>query len=299
MKKSQIKGLRRARGLGVLVLALAIGLMAAPGAKAASIDLLTAGPFNYALLGLGTTVTLTSSAVSSLFPGFANVGVNPPGLLTATGSVSIAGNVILDNLGQDNFNDSIVGGAVILDGAALAQAKADAIARSAFYAGLAATQPLITTINTNSTIIGTGGLNVINLTGGLALTGTETLTLQGTAADAFVINVPNNAAFSMLGTSQILVAGGLLEQNVLFNLLEDNAPYTVAGAEIDGLILAPNVLFIATGTIIGEIIASDVQLHSSAQLIDPVVPVPPSVLLFGSGLLGLGLVGGRKWFRKS
>jgi hypothetical protein len=309
MKKLQLKRLLRGKVLGVIVLTLAMGLMAAPSAKAASIDLLTAGPFDYAVLGLGTVVTTTSSTITGIFPAFGNVGVlddpgaPPHALLTAT-SGSITGTVFVQDLAQfNNITNIVPDGGVVVTGTAagnkLSVAAADAIARSAFYAGLAATDAT-TTINTDTTIIGNGGLNVLNLSGGLSLSGSEVLTLQGTAADAFVINVPNDEAFSMIGTSKILVSGGLLPQNVLINLLETNASYSVLGDEIDGIILAPNVLFTASGLIVGEVIGHDVTLHSSAIVRNPVVPVPPTAILFGSGLLGLGLLGGRrKWFRKS
>jgi hypothetical protein len=150
------------------------------------------------------------------------------------------------------------------------------------------------------TIIGNGGLNVLNLTGGLDLSGSETLTLQGTAADAFVINVPDAADFEMIGSSQIRVSGGLLPQNVLFNLLDTGTGYDVIGNRIDGVILSPFAEFGASGLIFGEIIASDVQLHSGASVTNTFVPIPPTAVLLGSGLLGLGLLGGRKhWFRRN
>jgi hypothetical protein len=302
------KMLNKFKILGVVVLALAV--FTAPGAQAASIDLLTAGPAFYAVLGLGTQVTLTSSSVTSVIPGFANVGVvnndNPPpqSPLTMT-SGSIAGTVFLQNgaafpAGQDNFS-VIPGGGVVVDVAKLEQADTDALARSAFY-NQPATIPGITSItNATGTLnaadgLVNGALNIINLSaGGLILT--QNLTIDGDANTAVVFNVPNNQPFSMAG-AQILLSGGIRPENVLFNLLETDSAYGVANSTINGIVLAPNVLFSASGTVFGEVIGSDVTLHSSANVINPSVPVPPSVFLFGSGLLGLGFVGGRKWFRK-
>jgi choice-of-anchor A domain-containing protein len=284
-----IKKFLRVKAIGVIFLVLMMGLITAPGAKAASIDLGTAGPLNWAVLGLGGNVAILSGTVESVFPGFANVGVNPIGPVSGGGDID--GDLVLHTDTIKAFLGTI-GGAEIIDDAKLEQAEADAIDRSAFYAGLATTDPT-TTINTGTTIIGSGGLNVLNLTGGLSLLG-ETLTLQGTAADAFVINVP--AGFTMTGASNILVDGGVLPHNVLINLLGVGG-YSFLGDEINGIILAPIGSFNAHGLILGELIANQVALASGAVVRNPAVPVPPSAILLGSGLLGLGLLGGRKhWF---
>ncbi len=320
MKKFQLKGLLRGKVLGVMALALAVGLMAAPGANAASIDLLTAGPADFAVLGLGTVITMTSSTVTGVNPAFGNVGVldsptaPPHTLLTATSSL-ITGTVFLQDALQNNISSSTTvvgnGGVPVITGTAagnkLSVAAADAIARSAFYNTLASnpanvTNPITTITNatTASPINGNGGLNVINLTGGLSLSGSNVLDLQGTAADAFVINLPNGAGFSLTSTSKIVVTGGLKPENVLFNLLNSTTPYSsLLGDEIDGILLAPNVLVDFHGLVFGEVIGHDVSMHSDSTVRDS-VPVPPSAILFGSGLLGLGILGGpRRWFRKS
>lgn len=292
----QLKGLLGGMVLRVAVLALAVGLMAAPSAKADSINLLTAGPANYSALGLGGPVSLASTTIVT------NLGVFAPGGFTATSTSTVEGNLIKSTSINVPLG-LVVDGSVISDDATIGQAVTDAIARSAYYNTLA-TNPLnitnhITTINSAMTLTGNGGLNVINLTGGLSLT-SATLTLSGGASDAFVINVPSGDTFSLTGSAKILVTGGLLPQNVLFNVLGRSG--TDTGDTIDGIILMPTGALNADGLIHGELIAKNLVLESGAIVQSPggQVPIPPSAILFGSGLLGLGLLGGRKqWFRKS
>lgn len=305
MEKIQRKRIWLGKALGVLLLALAIGLMAAPGAKAANIDLLTAGPLFYAVLGLGTDLTLTASHVESVFPGFANVGALLPGNIVFT-SGTLEGTVFVQNASQySNIANIVPGGGVVVNAAKLTQANTDALARSIFYnqaatvSGLTAVGNATGTLDHNTTGFVDGALNFVTLSGNVLLTGTNTFTINAPLGTAVVFNLGDGDTFTMTGTSKILVSGGIRAEDVLFNLRDPDSDYAaLTGGEIDGILLAPFAKVDFTGLVFGEVIGHDIAMHSTSTVNNP-APVPPSAILLGSGLLGLGLFGSRrKWFRR-
>jgi hypothetical protein len=296
MKKSQIKGLWRGKVLGVLVLALAIGLMAAPGAQAALIDLGLAGPQNWAVLAGGEGLTVDGTGSQVIGPVAANVG--SIGNVTFTATPTIAGNLVVDT-GATVTGSATIGGVFQQDAAGdafLASSFADAVTRNAFYGGLATTpgfEGFANITNANNDINITGqGLVVINVTSFVGLT--QDINITGGAGDGLVLNlpafVPGIVAFNAIGVDPL---------NILYNSTVVGTSYEMLN-DIDGIWLAPFSEFaMGSLTLTGTAVAEEVHMHSNVTVNNPFVPVPPSVYLFGSGLLGLGLVGGRKWFHKS
>lgn len=135
-------------------------------------------------------------------------------------------------------------------------AKNDAIAASAQAASLANNTSGVNFVdwmsmgfvnqNTDLSLIDTvGGSHVVLDLSQFVLTGGATFTLQGTAATTFVINVDNK--FSLVG-GKIVLAGGLLPEGVLFNVLNSGPDISLAsGAEFGGILLAPGRTVNITG----------------------------------------------------
>jgi hypothetical protein len=83
-----------------------------------------------------------------------------------------------------------------------------------------------------------GGKYVMKLNN-FTLSNSATLTLNGSAGSAFVINVSNN--FSLDTHSRILLTGGLTASDVLFNLTGPGGTTSIAGASLfKGTLLAYN-----------------------------------------------------------
>ena len=160
---------------------------------------------------------------------------------------------------------TVTGGVVIKD---LTGAVNDALAASAFWAGLAPTQTF-GDITTSTTITGSGGLNVIavnsiNMVGG-------TLTLAGTPTSIFIFNVAGD--FILNGTQMVLsVSGGVDFGRVLWN-------FPTAGTDIKifkpvgsafGTFLAPiRGVLLDKAQLTGAIISSGSILVHSGALICP------------------------------
>ena len=91
---------------------------------------------------------------------------------------------------------------------------ADAIAASAAYAAMTATQTYNGNITTSTSIGGNGCINVIQINGDIDLNGTKELTLSGTVEDYFVVNV--TGYMETIGNADI-VLDGIEPHQVIFN----------------------------------------------------------------------------------
>lgn len=128
-----------------------------------------------------------------------------------------------------------------------------------------------------------GGKYVMQLSN-FVLGGRSTLTLNGAAGSAFVLNISGN--FNIGGASQILLTGGLTPSDVLFNVTGNNAGQTgalafeIGGDSVfNGTLLAYNSA--AKGvqrslrisghntSVTGELIANQVVVSSGAKVKHP------------------------------
>ena len=89
----------------------------------------------------------------------------------------------------------------------------------------------------------TKGGNAVNGAGmslsNFVLSGGSTLTLNGAAGSAFVVNITGK--FDISGASRILLTGGLTPSDVLFNVRGNNSTFSISGNSIfNGTLLAYN-----------------------------------------------------------
>jgi choice-of-anchor A domain-containing protein len=283
--------------LGVLVGLsgiLGVGALGVSTARAATVDLGAAA--QYAVFSLtGTPVTISGpSGVTG------NVAVGPQGSLQMSGSTFVTGTVTLNQDGTpaDNATLGLSGSAhtgTVLH-ADLTAAVSDITARSSFYAGLTATQnlgALNLSASATQTIVGNGGLNVIDISS-LMLSGSSVLTLEGGANDAFIIDDPGG--FTMSGSTKIDVSGGLLISNVLFNDTGSGAgaqTVNLAGSFVDGNVLAVGrEIQVGPGIVDGSVIGGGdmISIHSGGQVFGTAaVPLPAAVWPGTAMLVALGV----------
>ncbi len=188
----------------------------------------------------------------------------------------------------------------------LSQANTDARNASTAFAALAPTTSVPGgAISGTTTVNGTAGVNVLNVSG-INLGNGQTLTLNGPAGSQFVINDSGNLT---LNSGHINLTGGLTPSDVVINdTASGNAISSSGGLNnesvVNGIILAPNSgIAFAPGLVNGEVIAGGQTIHFvSGASVDgppspPVVPAPPSVVLMGLGgfaFMGLTVLSRRR-----
>ena len=121
-----------------------------------------------------------------------------------------------------------------------------------------------------------GGKYVMKLTN-FVLNNNSTLTLNGVAGSAFIINVSNN--FSLANQSKIVLTGGLTPSDVLFNVRGSSGTLSIAGGSLfQGTLLAYNSTSSTQRTLTvsgantlakGELIANKVVVKNGATVKKP------------------------------
>jgi hypothetical protein len=202
-------------------------------ARAQLSELGTAADYAGLVLDPGSAFVISKS--STVVTG--NVGLGDASAsLNFSGGAVITGN--LDDAGPSS-NTSISGGSgftgtLTYNNGSLSQAVQAAQNAASYYGGLSPTQTLSTI--TGGTLSGNGGLNVIDVTGGISLSRT-TLTISGGAGDNFVINVTGGMNLSRSDISLCGVSPG----QVVFNLIGGGTVLTTSGdSNTAGIFLAEN-----------------------------------------------------------
>jgi hypothetical protein len=240
---------------------------------------------DYGVLGLqGTAIQNSLVTVNG------NEGVSQGGSLTNMAPSTITGNAYEFVAGQYTGPGKLLG-SLIINPALLTQNDIDAANASAAAAALAPTQTL-SGVSSSTVVNGNGGLNVIDVNGNI----TNSLTLNGSANDFFVVNVTGNIALG--GSTSLGLSGGVTADHVLYNLIGSSGSVaTHVGNTLNGTLLGLNYNFNLDGTFNGEIIGggNSISLLSGAvvNFIPFTPPTPPVPEIDPSSFAGaLTLLGG-------
>jgi choice-of-anchor A domain-containing protein len=139
------------------------------------------------------------------------------------------------------------------------QADADVIQAAAVAAALPPTQT-VASLGNGAVLHGNGGLNVILVTGNISTSGAGTITLDGSSADFFVVNVSGTA--TLTGGSSIVLTGGATAGRILWNFLGSGQDINLNGnSHFEGTILvASRSIIVSGGTVDGQIICAGPRL---------------------------------------
>jgi hypothetical protein len=125
--------------------------------------------------------------------------------------------------------------------------------------------------NESMTVTGAPGETVVLSLKNFCLRRDSSLTLQGTAATTFIINVTRK--FSLKGNSRIDLAG-LQWNQVLFNVVGNGSKVLIGGNSVlSGILMANNrtVELRGDSTFSGEIIGNRLKLHGSSHVLHPII----------------------------
>src|SRR5205807_1110251 len=168
----------------------------------------SASPFSlgaaasFGVLGLPSALISASNATVT-----GEVGVSSGGQFLS-GNNTVTGTITEASVGQ--VLSSGRSGSVSINPARLAQADSDSLNASSQAASLAPTQTL-GTVKAATIVTGNGGLNVIDINGDIG----NTLALNGTANDVFIVNV--TGTLNLSGKQTLDLGGGVTANHVLYN----------------------------------------------------------------------------------
>jgi len=204
-----------------------------------------------------------------------NYGVGGQGTLSITGSSKITGNLVMHSGGHPSLSGSAnITGTTTNNDAQLNQALSDAqmLSDAAAMEAVTPAYASLTNVNIsnpsqNITITGGPGEKVVLSLQSFAISN-GTFTLQGTATTSFIINVAKN--FS-LNNGSIVLSGGVVPQNVLFNIRGTGGQISLnQGTQLPGILLALNrKVDLSGGHVTGKVIANQVVITSGGSVVSP------------------------------
>jgi Ice-binding-like len=285
-------------------------LLSAYNCSASTINLGQAA--NYAVLGIGGTVAVQSDfeVYQSATVVNGNVGMGPYSAWTHGIDATINGRVDYDLTDSaPTVTGTVTGGVHQIN---MAPIVLDARNASTAAAALVPTQTF-STLTSGQTITGSGGLNVIRVTGSVGLSGgSSTLHLVGGPSDEFIFQLvvaqaPSAHSLTLSGVTMDL-AGGLTANNILWDMNGTGGGIVISsGATVYGTFLAPDRgIEVDHGNLLGAVMggggtdshSNSVSVHSSSQITAPPpgsgIPEPSSFALLGAGSLLLGVSSGSR-----
>ena len=244
-------------------------------------DLLRWGAFS---LGGGISETDTIDQFTGQTDIFGDVGVAGDGNITMTGTATVHGDLYYMTGGtltlKGNATITGVKHHDLSSDAQLNNGVTEAIntSNAAFALPVTPTYATLTDIqlsgNQNFTINGAPGQTVVLKLQNFTIT-SGTLTLMGSTTTNFVINVSKQ--FSLTNHAQIILAGGVTWDNVLFNVRGTGTNVTLDGQSILRGVLMANNRTVSNGggsLVYGEVVANKVTLSGSAQIQHPAITSP-------------------------
>jgi hypothetical protein len=273
--------------LFAVALTLASGLTTA---RAAFVDLGEAQ--QYAALALYHDIMISGPSGVTGNAGVANSAANMDvgDKLDISGSSFVTGNADLHTGVTYNHSGTAFVGQLNQNAATdniLNQAFNDALNAATFAASLSGQN--LNVSDNNLTIskasVGNYAFNLSNIN----LSGTHAITLSAPVGSTFTFNI--TGGFMLSGSSNIHLAGGLTQNDVLYNIIGNGSNVTLSGgAYVEGVILAPHRQADigptgAAGFTVNQIIADAISIHSGGMVVTPVPEVAPSSVIFG--FLGL------------
>ena len=279
MNKCTLLSCAGIRGFGCGLASIVV-LVTASAASANTIDLGAAE--DYSGLGLdGVPITISSG--NTVVAGNIGVGVN--GSLNFSGGGKIKGRIDKDSTASSNISggSSAAGGIDTVNMAPIATAATNA---ATHYGSLAPTSTLASILST-SHLTGSGGQNVIDVTGDINLQGGSTLTLTGTSADTFVFDI--DGSMTLGGGSKILL-DGVWPFQVLFNLVGTGKAVNLNGnSDSAGIFLdVKGDIIVSGGVHSSEFVSGTNLTFQSGPQINQ-LPLPTTALGGVALLGGLGL----------
>ena len=204
-----------------------------------------------------------------------DVGVAGAGNLTMDGNSLLNGNLSYHTGGKLTLlkNSKITGSKLqnAQTDTTLNQGVIDAnnASNAAFAMPVSAGYPSTLRLTKSDLTLSGSGRVVLKLTD-FVLSNKSTLTLQGTATTTFIINVAN--IFS-LSKSDVILSGGLLASNVLFNVRGGGTASLSDKSELNGIILATNRTIEVSGSssVLGELIGKTVSVTDKGKVKRPPV----------------------------
>jgi hypothetical protein len=223
--------------------------------------------------GSGDTDTLSGNAIVS-----GDMAVAGSGKITLSNSARIQGNLSYKTTGTLTRT----GNTTVITGTVYKNSSTDSILNlgvsaanlaSSIASALPASSGYPTTINSNTSLsLTSSGLAVLKLSD-FKLSNNAVLTLQGTAASAFVINVNNT--FS-LASATVKLSGGITWDHVIFNVANTGSATLTGNSLFNGVLLAAkrNVSLADNAIVNGAIIANTVALSANARCVRPPLVSP-------------------------
>jgi Ice-binding-like len=264
---------------------------------------------DYAVLGTGGSMSVMSdfAVYQSATVVNGNVGVGPYSTFTHGMDATINGRLDYDTtVTLPSITGTITGGTNQMNMAPIVTAAVNA---SNTFAALSPTQTF-STLTSGQTITGVAGLNVIQVTGPVSISGGSTsLNFSGPSNAQFVLQLtdstttPGHNVLNLSGLTMNL-KGGLTSDNILWNLKGSGGDINISSgtALVYGTFLAPDRnITVDNADVFGRVIGggegNQLIIHSSSTITGPAVPEFSSIALMSLMLLGFGGIYGVRSLR--